>query len=194
MEPTALIPLLMSAAIQTSSLPWLNAQLSSTGVFSYFNNSATDGWSMYLGSLENSGTGGASRDSQDGYLRAALPDDSLTGYYVAPNKYHGDWRRYRELRLQLQSFGGEYYTSGYSMYGDIYIANGRKNAQLLLPRRPTSTWDTFTISLTSSDVWVLHGGAANLNDVLSNVTDFQIRAEYGVGRDYSGLDNVELLE
>lgn len=25
MEPTALIPLLVSAAIQTSSLPWLNA-------------------------------------------------------------------------------------------------------------------------------------------------------------------------
>ncbi len=32
----------------------------------------------------------------------------------------------------------------------------------------------------------------NIDDVFANVTDFQIRAEYGVHVDYSGLDNVML--
>ena len=42
-------------------------------------------------------------------------------------------------------------------------------------------------------VWQLEGGAVDLNDVLQNVTQFAIRAEYGVGKDNSGLDNVQLL-
>jgi len=37
------------------------------------------------------------------------------------------------------------------------------------------------------------GGATNLADVLKNVTDLQIWAEFGVGGDKSGLDNIELV-
>jgi hypothetical protein len=41
--------------------------------------------------------------------------------------------------------------------------------------------------------WIVDG-AQNLSDVLANVTDFQIRAEYGDPIvDKSGLDNVELV-
>jgi hypothetical protein len=79
------------------------------------------------------------------------------------------------------------------MYGDVFIANGTKTAMLLFPERPPASWKTFDIFLTEDQGWVFGGGATTLSDILINVTDLQIRAEYGVGMDQSGLDNVELL-
>ena len=37
------------------------------------------------------------------------------------------------------------------------------------------------------------GGALCLEDVLSSVAEFRVRAEYGVGDDRCGLDNVRLV-
>lgn len=159
---------------------------------SYFSGSDLDGWSMYLGTPVNPGSGG-SDGSDDGYLQANPSADSQTSYYVAPDKFHGDWRNVVELRLMLWSSGGTYFTSGYAMYGDIFLANGGQTAQLLLPRRPAPSWDSFTVLFNDTENWVLGGGASSLDAVLSNVTDFQIRAEYGVGADSSGLDSVELF-
>jgi hypothetical protein len=33
---------------------------------------------------------------------------------------HRDWRGYRELRVDLWSAGGNYYSEGYGMHGDIF--------------------------------------------------------------------------
>ena len=114
----------------------------------------------------------------------------MTGYFVAPSKFRGDWRGYSELSVALWSSGGDDFTSGYKMYGDIYLVSDGATAQRLLPHRPPEDWETFSVPL--SDGWTLNG-ATSLDNVLKNVTDFQIRAEYGVGEDVCGLDNVELV-
>lgn len=157
-----------------------------------FNGTDTEGWGMYLDTILNPGSEGSGGGENNGYLRGTPPGESLTSYYVASNEFHGDWTQYEALHLDLWSSGGSYYRSGYSMYGDIYLANGEMSAQLLLPYRPPATWETFTVNLNDGEDWVLGGGATNLTDVLTNVTDFQVRAEYGVGGDTSGLDNVML--
>ena len=79
------------------------------------------------------------------------------------------------------------------MHGDIFLASGYATAQRLLSHRPPDQWETFIIPLKDEDEWAFGGGATSLDDVLVNVTDFQIRAEYGEGVDKSGLDNVELV-
>jgi hypothetical protein len=116
-----------------------------------------------------------------------------TSYYIAPSKYHGDWRLYSELKLDLWSRGGGYFDSGYRIHGDIYIVSGFATAHRFLPQRPPEQWKTFIIPLVDDGQWIFGGGATALTDVLVNVTDFQIRAEYGTGSDTSGLDNIELV-
>lgn len=174
----------ISALIEPAQVPLLH---------SYFDGTDTEGWTLYLGSLRNPGSGGSGGGDNNGYLRTSPPNDDRTSYFVAPAKYHGDWRNYTELGVELWSYGGTYYSSGYSMYGDIYIANDDKTAHLFLPRRPASTWDSFVVSLDDTGSWSFGGGATSLAEILSNVTDFQIRAEYGVWADHTGLDNVELM-
>ena len=78
------------------------------------------------------------------------------------------------------------------MYGDVFLANGGLTAQRLFDGRPPEDWKTFEVPLSDDGSWILGGGAQHLTDVLTNVTDFQVRAEYGVGDDTSGLDNVYL--
>lgn len=157
---------------------------------STFDGASLDGWTVNFGALENPGSGGSGGGAGNGYLYLDAPNDSRTSYFVAPDAYHGDWRDYGALEFDLWSAGGSYYTSGYSMYGDVYLANGERTARLLLGGRPASSWESFMVVLEESEDWTLGGGAATLEEVLANVTDFQIRAEYGVGSDETGLDNV----
>jgi hypothetical protein len=144
--------------------------------------------------VTNPGEGGNSGGEADGHLEVKAPGDNRTSYYIAPPSFHGDWTAYSELSIDLWSSGGPYYTSGHGARGDIYLANGDMTAQHLLPYRPPEEWETFVIALTNGDQWMFGGGATSLADLLPNVTDFQIRAEYGAGgrSDYSGLDNVVL--
>lgn len=159
---------------------------------STFDGTSLDGWTLYLGTLENPGSGGSGGGEGNGYLYTSPPGESRTSYFVAPEAYHRDWGHYSELRFDLWSAGGSSYSSGYQMYGDVFLANGELTAELLLPARPGETWESFTVALDDSENWTLGGGATSIGEVLANVTDFQIRAEYGVGNDETGLDNVVL--
>jgi len=162
-------------------------------ISSTFDGVETDGWTLLLGSISNPGSGGNGGGDGNGYLQAVVAFDGETSYYVAPEAYHRNWTRFRELYLDLRSSGGTYNTTGYGMYGDIFLANGQLTAQRLLDHRPPPQWETFVIPLIDDGNWTLGGGTTNLSEVLSNVTDFQIRAEFGVGADESSLDNVKLL-
>ncbi|CAG0932489.1 partial Serine-aspartate repeat-containing protein D, partial [Thermoflexales bacterium] len=162
-------------------------------IAAYFSGANLEGWSVNAGALQNPGSGGNDAGSSDGYIRTSAPGDSITSYFVAPPRFHGDWRNYIELKFALWSSGGSYYSSGYSMHGDVYLASGSKTAYRMLPRRPATTWDPFTVLLADTVGWTLGGGATSLTEVLSNITNFQIRAEYGVGTDQAALDSVELF-
>ncbi len=164
-------------------------------LLSSFDGTSLDLWTVERAILTNPGIGGSLGGQNDGHLRAREGGSAGTGYYIAPPVYHTDWRVFAELRIDLWSAGGNYYTSGFGAHGDIYLANGDLTAQRLLPQRPPETWQTFVIPLVDDGLWTLGIGTMRLEDVLANVTDFQIRAEYGKDRpDSSGLDNVMLLK
>lgn len=164
-----------------------------TTIRSSFDANNTEGWTANDGAqVMNPGSRGNSAGLSDGYL-TWTGGGGGTSYYVAPSKFHGDWRGYSSIKVDLWSSGGSYYTTGnYEIYGDIFLANRHATAQLLLPHRPAVRWESFVVSLTDDVGWTFSGGATSIEDILLNVTDFQIRAEYGVGGDESGLDNVEL--
>ena len=163
-------------------------------ITSSFSGTETEAWIVSPGKVSNPGEGGHSGGEADGHLEVRAPGDNRTSYYIAPPDFHGDWSAYSELSIDLWSSGGPYYTSRHGARGDIYLANGDMTAQRLLPYRPPENWETFIVALTDDEHWIFDGGAASLADVLLNVTEFQIRAEYGRGgeRDLSGLDNVVL--
>jgi len=162
------------------------------GVKSTFDESSLEGWTAYRTKFENKGAGGSGGGENNGCL-IVTDDKNNTGYFVAPQRFLGDWRVYSKIRVDLWSSGGDYYTSGWGMYGDIYIKSGAATAQRLFTHRPGERWETLEIPLLDDDEWIFSGGATKLSDVLVYVTDFQIRAEYGTGSDACGLDNVELV-
>lgn len=159
-----------------------------------FSGTETEEWIVSPGKVSNPGEGGNTKDEIDGYLAVRAPGDDLISYYVAPSDFHGDWSAYSELSMDLWSLGGPYITPDRAERGDVYLASGEMTAQYPLPYRPPEEWETFVIPLTNSDQWTLAGGATSLADLLVNVTDLQIRAEYGGGGrpDSSGLDNIVL--
>ncbi len=160
---------------------------------SEFNGGSTDGWTAYGTTIANPGYGGKSGGASDGCLIVTKDKPGVTGYFIAPAAFHGDWRGASELHVDLKSSGGGYFTSGYGMQGDIALYNGKKCAWRILPKRPSSSWDRFSIPLSDDGMWNFKGGATNLKDVTANVTDFRIRAEYGTSKDDCALDNVKLI-
>lgn len=160
--------------------------------YSDFDGGGLDGWTPNRMAIANPGHGGSDGGTASGCL-VVTEDKSGTGYFIAPATYHGDWRGVSELQVDLKSSGGQYFTSGHGMVGDIAIYSGSKCVWCLLPSRPPSSWQRFVVSLSPGEKWNYQGGATNLDDVLKRVTDFRIRGEYGVGKDECGLDNVKLI-
>ncbi|MCP5373485.1 MAG: hypothetical protein H6907_17285 [Hyphomicrobiales bacterium] len=142
-------------------------------------NGATD-WAVNLGKVKPAVS----------WIEHDAPGDGRTSYYIAPPHYHGDWRPYAQLEFDKKSAGGTYAgPDEYGAAGDVVLRNGTLSARHDLPRDHDGDWHTYTVPL-ATDSWQLGGGAASLDQVLGNVTDFQIRAEYGAGTDSSGLRKV----
>jgi DNA-binding CsgD family transcriptional regulator len=166
-----------------------------TNIVSLFDGNSFDGWQVTAGVVTNpSGSGNTGNDS-DGYLSwAERTTDTSLGYFIAPRRYLQDWRTFKELSLDLWSSGGRFFTEGRGLIGDIYIANGTLTAWYNLPYRPPAdSWETFVISLEDDELWQFGPGTMSLESVLTNITEFKIRAEYGLGTDQCGLDNVILI-
>lgn len=139
------------------------------------------GWSVSHGELE----------MRDGGLYHAAPGDSATSYFAASPVFLGDWRGHAALVLEKRSWGGEYFADGYGARGDIVLSNGDMTATYMLPAQHSGDWTTYEVPLSGAG-WTLGGGASRLTDVLVNVTGFEIRAEYGVGEDYTQIRGVAL--
>lgn len=162
-------------------------------VITSFDSKSTNGWTLERGTLSNPGIGGNTGNENDGHLRFEDRPSDGVGYYIAPPIFYGDWRKYSTLQIDTWSSLGTYFISGYGMKGDIYLANGPLEAWRFLPYRPSESWETFIIPLVDDGQWFFGVGTMRLDDVLANVTNFRIRAEYGKGEeDFSGLDNVVL--
>ena len=168
-----------------------------------FTSNSLAGWQIYDGDLSNPGTGGNTRGRDDGYLLAENWTDGYTGYYMAPDRYHGDWTKYDALQFDLKSEGQQGFMSfGCSdarhCDGDIVINNGRDRAIYRFKKRPPKNWERYTISLhDDDDEWKIEPQTKSLSDILKNVNYFEIRSEYAYGptfMDTAGLDNVVFIQ
>ncbi len=182
-------PIPIPTSTPTPSLPTNTP----TPKISTFDGRKTDQWTINAGSITNPSVGGNTGNENDGYLTTSAPGDGKTSYYIAPSKFFGNWREFSELRIDIWSSGGTHYTEGSGFRGDVYIESGDFKAYRHFDYRPPEQWETFIIPLNDDDqLWVLGNGTRSLEDVLSRVTAFHIRAEYGKGNDESGIDNIEL--
>ena len=167
--------------------------VSSEAISSQFDGLAKEGWTVTSGIFENPGTGGSGGGLNNGCL-VWTDDDSGTSYFVAPSRYLGNWEDYSAIELDLWSKFGEYFTEGSGFHGDIYLASGYATAYRLFTHRPDESWETIRVPLSDDDEWVFSGGANSILDILINVTEFQIRAEFGAyATDITGLDNIKLI-
>ena len=142
---------------------------------------AGSGWRVNLGEVEVSGD----------IIATTPPGDGLTSYYIAPPVFHGDWTGARALVLEKKSSGGNYYSSGAGANGDVILSGPNGTARYLFEPDHSGAWTAYRVPLDGMG-WTLDGGATSLAAVLSAVTDFRIRAEYGYGDDTSAIRGVML--
>ncbi len=129
-----------------------------------------------------------------GIINASPAGDGKTSYYIAPASMLGDWRRFGALVFDKKSWGGSYYgPDSYAAYGDVVIKSGNKSARYDINADHSGNWRTYRISL-SDRGWKFSGGAGSLADIVPNVTELKIRAEYGGGTDYSALRDVKFAD
>jgi len=126
-------------------------------------------------------------------LRANPAYGGRTSYYIAPPRLLGNWRGYGAVALRLKTWGGTYFEPHvYAGRGDLVIASGGVEAHHDLAVDHSGEWTEYTIRLLPGE-WTVSKPGVSLEDVLANVTDFRIRAEYGLGTDYSAISGVRLL-
>ncbi len=126
-----------------------------------------------------------------GVINASPAGDGKTSYYIAPASMLGDWRRFGALVFDKKSWGGTYYgPDSYAAYGDVVIKRENKSARYDIDADHSGNWRTYRIAL-SDRGWKFSGGAGSLADIVPNVTELKIRAEYGGGTDYSALRRVK---
>lgn len=140
------------------------------------------GWSVTLADYE------AGADA----VAARPHGDNTTSYFVAPDRLLGDWSDFQALRFEKSSSGGRYFVGGYDDVGDVVLGGPGGTASYRIEQDHSGEWRAYTVPLGGTG-WTLGGGAVTLGDVLAEVTSLRIRAEYGVGRDRSGLRRVEVV-
>ena len=120
--------------------------------------------------------------------------DGQTSYYLAPQALYGDWRGKKFVAFELKSWGGSYFPSNSALqYDDIILKNGNKTATFYLGNTHDSGFHYHRV-LFENESWTLEGGAKSIEEILSNVTEFRIRAEYGSDDDFSILRNVKIAQ
>ncbi len=140
------------------------------------------GWTVNYGSLEQMGE----------HVQTSAPGEGKTSYYVAPLHLLGNWANHTKLCFDLKSWGGSYYgPDSYGAEGDVIIKSGNMVARYDLSANHNGNWQSYCIGLNDRN-WTLSDGAQSMSDILGNVTDLRIRAEYGAGTDHSSLRNVRL--
>lgn len=190
------------AAVTLLLLAWSIATATPTDdpiVQSHFNDDGLDGWIINInGPFENPGSGGADGGAGDGYLLSVPPSDGRTSYFVAPELFLGNWLEKEIVLISLDILwdgedGVRYYTTGeYGSRGDVIISGPGGFARHTWDAPSQSNWTNQRISLLNDSNWQMGGGATTVADILEEVTALEIRAEYGVGEDEAGLDNVTL--
>jgi hypothetical protein len=160
--------------------------------------SGDEGW-LILGDAEGGrgdpdyvGTGG----NPGGHVSA--DDDAQGGvwYFQAPAKFHGNFSGAYGMTLTFdlrQSSLNDQFNRE-----DVTLTGGGIKIVFDTASNPGTSWTSYTVPLDESGAWTvgtLSGAAvtqADIQTVLSDLTDLTIRGEFVDGVDTGGLDNVVL--
>ena len=161
---------------ETYSTPWTCLASGST-LDEPETTTATTDWAVNFGDI----------NIVESHIETSPPSDGSTSMYIAPSRFLGDWSSFSALYFDKRSSGGSYYIPSEK---DVVLKNGNLVARYVIAEHHDDTWHSYTVPL-FDEGWTLEGGADSLLDVLINVTEFHIRAEYGDGVDRSALANVK---
>lgn len=152
---------------------------------------STMGWGVSHGSLLRK-----RREGEDGwYIYHNAPGEGKTSYFIAPTGILGDWSKYNTLQFDLVSSGGNFYSKGYGSNGDLVLENNGNTItrKIVSASAHGNGWKHYDIPLYNDGKWIFDTLSIDISSFFDNITSFEIRAEFGIGTDESGLDNVELM-
>lgn len=141
----------------------------------------------------------ASGGNPGGHIFATDDPASQTWFFRAPAKFKGNQTAFvgGNLSFDLRLDGTT------SLYNDrdIIIYNNTASIWMDFATFPSTAWSHFSADLKTSANWRIGAfassspaTAANIQSVLSNVTDIYIRGEFRAGVDSGSLDNVVLQQ
>lgn len=144
--------------------------------------SGADGWTLISdGTLSWQNTGG----NPGGWLRI---DDNNTGghiWAIAPQKFQGNWNYLSYVSVDLNIIFGPA-TETY----EIQIQGPGGSAEFRSGIIPQADWQTFQVPL-SEAAWTMISG--NWQDLIVNVQQLRVEAEFRTGDEACGIDNVKLI-
>ena len=134
------------------------------------------------------------------YLSGKMSLPNSWYYWVAPEKFHGNWI-FSSYRLEL-SFSLYQSVEGTNAdYGDVIISNGGNHLYYSFANKPRPNFPSYNVVLDETGGWrsqSVNGALATKDQVkrvLSNVTSLRIRAKYNATADLeAGIENVVLYK
>ncbi len=130
-----------------------------------------------------------------GYISATDKQQGQYWYWRAPAKFYGDFSMAygKTLTFDLKQTA----TTSQADRDDVILVGGGIRLVYNTSYNPGTTWTSYSIFLHESAGWIntatgLIATQAEIQTVLSALSDLQIRGEYLVGPDTGSLDNVVL--
>lgn len=122
------------------------------------------------------------------HMQVTAWEDSRVGYLIAPPSALGDWRGVTAIEAVMRAPGSRYFAAfSEGAVGDLVIRNGAMTAAAAFPHWLGTDWAHVTVplreavTLGGTPLWQLGGGARSLDQVLANVTGFEVRGEFRLG-------------
>lgn len=151
------------------------------------------GWRVSVGGVGSfSATGGY----PGGYMAGTDNFDPVQTYwyFIAPAPFIDEVRKGygKTLRFDLIQSG----TDVQRNTDDIILRDGINTLTFDTAYNPNTTWTSYSIKLDELSGWKKgkeRATKADIQTVLSNLTDLRIRGEYRSGPDNGGLDNVAIF-
>ncbi|MBM3882392.1 MAG: hypothetical protein FJ387_22160 [Verrucomicrobia bacterium] len=123
----------------------------------------------------------------NGYLAGTRAGATAAWYFVSPVSWSGDWSGYRVLKFDFAIPSRHYPEAGQAGIAVVVGANGQEMSWTA--STPLWTWTHYEVSLTPAAFGV---GSATFASIMAQVREVRILAEYTLGTEIVGLDNVLL--
>ena len=161
--------------------------------------SGTQGWRVEGDSGRAAPAWLSKGGSPGAYIRAT--DSLVTGtmYWDAPARYLGDMSGFFGGTLAMSMRQSATTNQFDDPRGDVVLSGGGKTISTQLSSHPRSDWLGFAVRFDPTRPWAVEpadtpASAQDIVDVLADVGDFKIRADYRVGADTDSLDSVRLTD